>query len=172
MSTRYFALVSGLVLLVMGLLSFVSGFLATPDVLPDLRIESGFGELFGLFPVNIINKLLFLGFGLWGISAYRRFVSARVYSRWLCVVAGIAAIFGLIPGFNTLFGIVPMYSNQIWFNALVAIVSGYVGYRVATDADVSAGLPYEMGASQRGLNNIRSTNTVDPLRKDDIDRAG
>lgn len=172
MSTRYFALISGLVLVVMGLLSFVPGFLGAPDVLPNLRIESGFGELFGLFPVNIVNKLLFLGLGLWGISAYRRFLSARVYSRWLAVIAGIATIFGLIPGLRTLFGIVPMYGNQIWFNAIVALVSGYFGYRAVTESELSSISPYDVSMGQRPVNNLRTGSTVDPLRKDDIDRAG
>lgn len=172
MNTRYFALASGLILVVMGLLSFVPGFLAIPFAVPNLRVEGGFGELFGLFPVNIINKLLFLGLGIWGISAFRRYLSARVYSRWLAVIAGIATIFGLIPGLNTLFGVVPMYGHQIWFNAIVALVSGYFGYRAATDAELAASVPIDLAPGNRSVNNLRTSNNVNHLRKDDIDKAG
>ena len=40
------------------------------------------------------------------------------------------AVMGFIPGLNTLFGLMPMYGNDIWLHALLAIVAGYVGFMV------------------------------------------
>jgi hypothetical protein len=35
---------------------------------------------------------------------------------------------GLIPGLNTFFGLMPLYGNNVWFNALMGILAAYFGF--------------------------------------------
>jgi hypothetical protein len=50
---------------------------------------------------------------------------------------GLLAILGLIPGTNTLFGLVPIYGHDVWLHALSALIAAYFGF-VARESD---GLP-------------------------------
>jgi hypothetical protein len=51
----------------------------------------------------------------------------------MAIVFALLAIMGLIPGLNTLFGLAPLYSHDIWLHALSALLAGYFGYVVAED---------------------------------------
>lgn len=129
MKTRYFALVFGLLFLVGGILGFIPRLLSPPSAGgPPMAVTSYFGYLFGLFPVNALHSLVHVVLGLWGIAAWRAFSSARIYARALTVIYGVLAICGLIPNVNTLFGLVPLYSNDIWLHALSAIIAAYFGW--------------------------------------------
>lgn len=129
MKTRYFALVFGLIFLVVGILGFIPRLLVQPTAGgPPMAVNSYFGYLFGLFPVNVLHSLVHVILGLWGIAAWRTFLGARVYARSLTVIYAVLAIFGLIPGLNTLFGLVPLYSNNIWLHAVAAIIAAYFGW--------------------------------------------
>lgn len=78
MGIRYFALIAGIVYVIVGLLGFIPGFLHRPEAgATALTVEAGYGYLFGLFPVNILHNLVHLGVGIWGIVAYRTLPSAR-----------------------------------------------------------------------------------------------
>ncbi|MBD1874222.1 DUF4383 domain-containing protein [Nodosilinea sp. FACHB-131] len=48
MSVRLFALISGIVYVLVGLLGFVPTFVAAPEVAPALAVEAGYGYLLGL----------------------------------------------------------------------------------------------------------------------------
>jgi len=37
-------------------------------------------------------------------------------------------VFGLVPGTDTMFGLVPLYGNHIWLHALLTVVAAYVGF--------------------------------------------
>lgn len=129
MKTRYFALVFGLAFLIVGILGFVPSLLtAPPSGRPPMAVGSYYGDLFGLFPVNVLHNLVHLVLGLWGIAAWRSFMAARIYARGLTVIYAILTIFGLIPGLNTIFGLVPLYSNDIWLHAVAAIIAAYFGW--------------------------------------------
>ncbi len=138
MRTRYFALILGIAFLGAGILGFVPALLSLPEGAPPLRLESGHGHLLGLFPVNVLHNLVHLIFGVWGIVVWRNFAASRVYARSVAVIYGVLAVFGFIPGLNTLFGLVPLHGNDIWLHGLIAIASAYFGYAPVTNVE-SAG---------------------------------
>ncbi len=128
MKTRYFALIFGFVYLIVGILGFVPGLLTTPVEAPPMAVETGFGLLFGLFPVNVLHNVVHFLLGLWGVMAWRSFGSARVYSKSLAVIFGVLTIMGLIPVLWTTFGLIPLYGHDIWLHAITAVVAAYFGW--------------------------------------------
>ena len=76
-----------------------------------------YGYLIGLFPVNILHTAVHLAIGVWGIAAWRSAGGARVYARSLAILYGVLAVMGLIPGLNTVFGLIPLHSHDVWLHA-------------------------------------------------------
>lgn len=128
MKTRYFALVMGIVFLAVGILGFVPGLVSEPAAEGGLAVEAGHGALLGLFPVNILHNLVHLAFGVWGVVVWKSFGASRAYARSVAIIYAILAVMGLIPGLSTVFGLVPLYGNDIWLHALIAVVAAYFGY--------------------------------------------
>lgn len=129
MTTRMFALIYGIVFLIVGIAGFVPGLVEAPDLArQQLEVEQGHGHLFGLFPVNVLHNIVHLLFGIWGVIAYRSAGAAVSYARWVAILYGVLTVFGFIPGLQTLFGLVPLYGNDIWLHALLALVAAYFGW--------------------------------------------
>jgi hypothetical protein len=128
MRTRYFALVYGIVFLLIGIAGFIPGLVRPPAATVDLAVDEGFGRLFGLFPVNWLHNLVHLAFGVWGVIAYRSFSAARLYAQSVAIIYAVLTVMGLIPGLNTLFGLVPLYGHDVWLHALLAIVAAFFGF--------------------------------------------
>ena len=138
MSTRAFALLMGLVFGLVGLAGFVPG-LTHPihaDA-PPLAIDSGYGLIFGLFPVNVLHNLVHLLFGVLGLAAYAGAFGAVSYARLVAVSYALLTVMGLIPVLNTTFGLVPIFGADVGLHALIAAVAGYFGFVVGTPAAVS-----------------------------------
>jgi hypothetical protein len=128
MTIRRFALIFGIVFLLVGIAGFIPGLVHTPVAGRDLAVDQGYGHLFGLFPVNVLHNLVHLAFGIWGIVAYRGLAAAVTYARVVAIAYGVLTIMGFIPVLNTLFGLVPLYGHDIWLHALLAIVAAYFGW--------------------------------------------
>lgn len=128
MNTRYFSLIYGIVFLLVGIAGFIPGLVTPHAADPALTISASSGHLFGLFPVNAAHNLVHVLFGIAGIAAYRDFSSARLYARVVAIAYGLLAVMGLIPGLNTLFGLVPLYGHDVWLHAVLAIVAAYFGF--------------------------------------------
>ena len=64
MNAKNFALVGGIVMLVIGALSLIPAFTGLAFGLPLLKIETSYGLFLGIFPLNIVNKAILIGFGL------------------------------------------------------------------------------------------------------------
>ena len=127
--TRWFALIVGIVYLVLGIAGFVPG-LVQEETFPDLVVHGpGEGLLLGLFPVNVLHHIVHLLVGILGIAAYRSFDMTRLYSRGLAIFYGVLAVLGLIEAgnLNHLFGLVPIFSHDIWLHAVTAIIAAYFG---------------------------------------------
>lgn len=140
MRTRYFALIYGLVFLIIGVLGFVPGLITAPPAgAPPMAVASYFGALFGLFPVNLLHNLIHIAIGLWGLATWRSLGTARGYARAVTAVFAVIAIFGLIPGLSTLFGLVPFYSNDVWLHGLAAIIAAYFGWATVPATAPAAG---------------------------------
>ena len=150
-SIRYFALVYGIVFLLVGIAGFVPGLVTPPQPAADVAVEAGFGRLFGLFPVNVLHNVVHLAFGVWGLAAYRTLSAARWYARSVAVIYAIFAIMGLIPLLNTTFGLVPLYGHDVWLHVLLAVVAAYFGWTSVRPDEVAVGAPTTSVRTSRGL---------------------
>ena len=127
MNTATMALVFGVVFLLVGL----SGFFAAPPPpdAPSLQVEHGHGMAMGLFPVNTLHNIVHLLFGVLGIAASRGAVmAARQYFQVVAVSYALLVVLGLLPATQTLFGLVPLWGNDVWLHALLAAVAAYFGF--------------------------------------------
>lgn len=134
MNAKKFALVGGIVMLVIGALSLIPAFTGLAFGLPILKIETSYGLFLGVFPLNIVNKAILIGLGLWGIAAasdpvlsISRSIS---FSRWVFTLSAVFVVLGLFPQTNTLFGYVPLFGAGVWFHAVMALLGGVFGYSV------------------------------------------
>ena len=127
MSTRTFALLFGLVFLAVGVAGFVPGLVQPlhPDHPP---VQYDGGQLFGLFPVNILHNAVHLAFGAWGVIAFRCTNASRVYARGVAIIYAVLTLAGFVPGLQTMFGLTPLFGNDIWLHALLAAVAAYFGW--------------------------------------------
>jgi hypothetical protein len=99
---------------------------ATPAA--GLTMHNGYGHELGLFPINILHNIVHLLFGIWGVLAYRSYAGARTYFRAVAIIYGLLTILGLLPATNTTFGLIPIYGNDVWLHALLALVAAYFGW--------------------------------------------
>ena len=127
MSTRTFALLFGLVFLAVGVAGFVPGLVQPlhPDHPP---VQYGGGQLFGLFPVNLLHNAVHILFGLWGLLASRSMSGSVTYARGVAIIYALLTIAGFVPSLYTLFGMVPLYGNDVWLHAVLALVAAYFGW--------------------------------------------
>jgi hypothetical protein len=44
------------------------------------------------------------------------------------VIYAVLAVLGLIPATNTLFGLAPIHSADVWLHGALALVTGYLGF--------------------------------------------
>lgn len=101
--------------------------------------EESFGRLFGLFPVNALHNLFHILWGAVGLAAYRSFGGARNYARATAVVYGVLTVLGLIPGLNTMFGLLPLYGHDVWFHGLIALAAAYFGFAAPSRVEEPVG---------------------------------
>src|SRR5215213_9708209 len=129
MDTRRFALVWGILFLVILASSVVPGMLQPPaQGDPDMAMDAMYGRALGLFPVNLLHDGVHLVFGIWGLLAYRSFGAAKTYARVTAVVYAVFVVMGLVPGLNTTFGLVPLFSHDVWLHVLLAVGAAYFGF--------------------------------------------
>ena len=128
MSTRTFALLFGIVFLAVGVLGFVPNFVEPlhPEH-PQVNPEGGL--LLGLFPINAVHNAVHILFGLWGLMASRSLGGAVAYARGVAIIYIVLTVFGLLaPPFSTLFGMAPLYQNDVWLHGALALVAAYFGW--------------------------------------------
>lgn len=139
MAARYFALLIGIAFM----LAAVGGFLPVVtqqpvSPAPDVVMPESYGYLLGLFPINAIHNLVHLSFGIWGLLSYRHDAAARRYARGLAIILGVLTIMGLIPGLNTAFGLLPLFSHDIWLHAAEAVIAFYLGFLAPQQTSLQA----------------------------------
>jgi len=133
MLVRRFAMVMGVVFLLVGILGFVPPLLTHPADAhamhgEALRVTAFEGYLLGLFHVNVLHSLVHVLFGIMGIAMARTFDSARLYARIVAVGYGLLVVMGLVPALDTVFGLIPIHGNDVWLHALIAAVAAYFGF--------------------------------------------
>ena len=126
---RRFALVFGIVFLLVGVAGFIPG-LTQPHTHPDVMVTAGLGLVLGLFPVNVLHNAAHLLFGVWGLLASRSDGAARTYGRVVAIAYALLTVMGLFSAMrlHTAFGFVPLYGHDIWLHALLAAVGAYFGF--------------------------------------------
>jgi uncharacterized protein DUF4383 len=125
---RQFARWFGVIYILVGILGFIPGvnIMRMPEM--GITAATSYGYLLGLFPVNLVHNCVHLAIGIWGVTSAGTFANARTYARSLAVILGVLTIAGFFPGLNTLFGLAPLFGNDIWLHALSAIAAAYVGW--------------------------------------------
>ena len=135
MNAKNFALVGGVVMLVIGALSLIPAFTGLAFGLPILRIETSYGLFLGVFPLNIVNKAILIALGMWGIAAASdpalSLPRSITFSRWVFGLSALFVVLGLFPQTNTLFGYAPLFGAGIWLHAVMALLGGIYGYSFA-----------------------------------------
>ncbi|MGQ0558342.1 MAG: DUF4383 domain-containing protein [Sphingosinicella sp.] len=127
MNSRTFALVFGIVFLILGILGFVPGMVQ--ELHPGHPQAMGTtGSLLGLFPVNELHSVVHLVFGLWGLAVYRSAGGSVTYARVVAVIYAVLTVAGLLPQLNTAMGLVPLYGNDVWLHGAIALVAAYFGF--------------------------------------------
>lgn len=140
MHPRQFAFVGGIFMILFGVVALIQGLSTSPadSGLPILNLESSYGLFLDFFPMNILNKLVLIAFGVAGIycsNLPNTSLPASIrFSRWVFAVMGIATILGLIPATNTLGGYLPLFGGDIVLNAVLCLVGGYFGFVLSTRA--------------------------------------
>lgn len=146
MDERYCALLLGLLFLVVGIAGFTPALAWMPDGSPPLPVintedtianiyATGFGYAFGLFPVNVVHNFVHCLVGFTGIIMSTDWRGARAFNRGFTIAYILIAIMGLIPFTNTTFGLMPIFGNNVWFNALTAAIAGYFGFIKPTSSE-------------------------------------
>ncbi|MEA3031882.1 MAG: hypothetical protein QOG13_3207 [Sphingomonadales bacterium] len=127
MNTRTFALIFGIVFIAAGIAGFVPQLLQPAE---GGEIASGPHHLLllGIFPVNPLHNIVHLLFGLWGLAASRSAGAALLYARGVALIYALLAVCGWIPGLDDLFGLVPLYGNDVWLHLGLALVAAYFGW--------------------------------------------
>jgi hypothetical protein len=129
MTTRNFAMIMGIVFVAVGLLGFFPGVVSIPRAgAPDLAVDTGYGYLLGLFPINVLHNFVHMAVGIWGMMASRTLAGSLSFARGLAIFYGLLTIMGLIPGLNTTFGLIPIFGHDIWLHAVTAGVAAYFGF--------------------------------------------
>lgn len=136
MRTRTFALFFGIAYLSAGVAGLIpAALMPAPADAPQTQFTLLYGYLLGLFPVNVLHSAVHLAIGAWGIVAWHGRASPRSYARALAIFYGALALLGLIPGLNTLFGMLPIHGNDVWLHAGTAAVAAYFGWRTELEIE-------------------------------------
>ncbi len=132
---RNCALALGIIFLLLGIAGFIPGFTTLPGesfnsgipLNADTIYAKGFSLLFGAFPTNFIHNLVHLSVGILGIAAATT-GNAKLYNRGFAISYALIFAMGLIPLTKTVFGIMPIFGNNVWFNGLSGAIAGYYGF--------------------------------------------
>jgi hypothetical protein len=129
MAIRAFALLMAVVFGMIGALGFVPGAVhAVPADAPPLAVDHGYGLLLGLFPVNVLDNLVHLLFGVLGLAAFAGRLMPVTYARIVAIAYGALAVMGLLPVLNTTFGLMPIWGADVFLHLGLAAVAIYFGF--------------------------------------------
>lgn len=130
MSTTTFALVFGIAFTLAGIIGmFPAALTPPPPEAPALSFNVLYGYLLGLFPVNVLHNAVHLVIGVAGLAAASAERHARLYARGLAVIYGALGVLGMLPGPNTLFGLLPLHGHDVWLHLGSAAIAAWFGWR-------------------------------------------
>lgn len=171
MTSPTFALIVGIAYLGAGVLGLIPGLLTPPPAdAPAMSVNSLYGYLLGLFPVNILHTLVHLVIGAWGLAAWAGMRSPVTFARSLAVFYGVLAVMGLIPGLKSTFGLVPLHGHDVWLHALTAIAAAYFGWRTVAANSMSAAKPRDRRSGVANRRRLAHTTVAQERRRGAQDR--
>jgi hypothetical protein len=130
MTSRSLSLIYGIFWLGFAILGMMPGIVVPmPAAAPETRFDVMHGALLGLFPVNMLLTLVHLCIGAWGLAAFMGWSDTRFYVRSAAIVLGALGVMGLIPGLNTVFGVMPLHGHDVWLHLATGAAAAYVGWR-------------------------------------------
>ena len=133
---RNCALALGVIFLLLGIAGFIPGLTTLPaesfntggvSLDADSFYAKGFGYVFSAFPTNLMHNLVHILVGVLGIVSAST-GNAKLYNRGFAIAYIGIALMGLIPVAKTTFGIMPIFGNNVWLNALSGVIAGYYGF--------------------------------------------
>jgi hypothetical protein len=98
-------------------------------------VTASYGYLFGVFPVNAIHDAFHIVVGLVAILVSASFNASRYLCRILFVVFGLLTVAGFMPHANTLWGLMPLFTNDTWLHAGTCLSAALFGF-VASEENV------------------------------------
>jgi hypothetical protein len=133
---QYFALITGTLFVAIGIAGFFPELVSPAAVDPDtagLGTLNGYGDLFGLFPINVLHNLVHLTVGVLGLLASITLSSSRLYAGVLALFYGALAVMGLLPPTQASLGFIPIFGNDVWLHAVTAAIAAYFGFIATPD---------------------------------------
>lgn len=132
---RTCALVIGSIFLILGIAGFIPAFTTIPGAGFDSGIPldadgiyaKGFSLLFGVFPTNLMHNIFHVLVGTLGIVAAKT-GKARLFNQVFGVSYLAIMVGGTLPLIKTMFGIMPIFGNNIWLNGLTGAIATYYGF--------------------------------------------
>ena len=88
----------------------------------------GFGYVFGLFPTNLLHNIAHLAVGLFGLYSATGDRGAFNYNRFFAISYLVLGVMGLIPAANHLFGLMPIFGNNVWLNLVTGAIAAYYAF--------------------------------------------
>jgi hypothetical protein len=129
---RGYSIGIGVVIALLGVMGFMPGLLYPPEVNDfAMMVNAGYGRLLGLFPTNALGNIMMIMMGIWGMVAGKDLAASTRFTQFAAWFFGVVALMGLIPGLNTVFGLIPLFGHNIWKHLILARVAAYAGYRSA-----------------------------------------
>ena len=136
MHPKTFASVSGILLLVTGVLALLPSMVGSVEGLVPLSLDNSYGMFMGFMPLNLMSKVALILFGITGLYASRNLgrelPSSIAYSRAVFILMGALSIMGLIPSTNTFFGYMPLYGANSAFFGVISLMGAYFGYALSS----------------------------------------
>lgn len=164
MSAKKFSFVVGLLYLVLGVSGVIPSLLspaeAIPQIVSEVGVPQGFGNLYGIFPINSFEAAVYIVVGIGGLVGFAGTEAfARLYADTIAVWFALIGFLGFIPVANTLFGLMPIYGSDVFLHLGTAVVAAYFGFYLdqgRPDQDPSASGQLDPGPLERTP--IRSDN--------------
>ncbi len=128
MNPRPFAWTAGALLLLLGIAGFIPPL--TPAEDDPLRIAAGVGgaQLLGLFPSGLGLGALYVALGAWGLWAGGRLSRSVRFARLAGLIFALLLVLGTIPGADNIFGVAPLYGNNLIVHGLLAVLCFLFGW--------------------------------------------
>jgi hypothetical protein len=124
---QLFALASGAVFLLVGVLGFIPG-VTTHYSDMSFAGHNSMAKLLGIFMVSVLHNIVHLLFGLAGVAAARTAVASRGYLIGGGVIYLVLWIYGLVIDRNSSANFVPLNTADNWLHLILGL--GLIGMGV------------------------------------------